>query len=212
MELHFFYDLVCPYAYLASTQVEGLAARTGARLVWRPFLLGGVFRALGTADDPNEGMSPAKARNNLRDMERWAEHRGVPLRRPRGHPRRTVLALRALLAAGEGAARAAATHALYRAYWVEGRDVEDPAVVAGALDAVGLHGSDLVARAGEQREALFRVTAEAAAAGVFGAPAFLVGDQLFWGQDRLHFVERALGGWKPAALPTDATWRTGSQP
>jgi len=191
VDLDFFYDFVCPYAYLASTGVEALAARTGARLVWRPFLLGGVFRALGTADDPNRALHPARARYNLLDMHRWAEHRAVPFRMPPGHPRRTVLALRAALAAGD-AALPAASQAIYRAYWAEGRDVEDPAVVAGALSAAGLDGPALVARAPDLKDELFRRTGEAVAAGVFGAPAFVVAGQLFWGQDRMDFAEAAL--------------------
>ncbi|HJL00339.1 MAG TPA: 2-hydroxychromene-2-carboxylate isomerase [Polyangiaceae bacterium LLY-WYZ-15_(1-7)] len=190
------YDLSCPYAYLASTQVEALAAETGAELRYRPFLLGGVFRALRTADDPNRTMAPAKMRHNLLDMRRWAAWFGVPLEMPPGHPQRTVLALRALLAAGE-AARPAATHALFRAYWAEGRDLTRPDEVAAALDAAGCDGSACVAAAPAQKAALFEATDAALAKGVFGAPAFVVpdgegGEALYWGQDRLAFVRAAL--------------------
>ena len=193
--LEFHYDIVCPYAYLASTQVTALADRTGARLEWRPFLLGGVFRALGAADDPNQAMPEAKARHNRRDMARWATHFQVPLQMPAEHPRRTVLALRALLAAGEGD-RAAATHALFAAYWRRGEDVAEPEVVRRALDGVGLDGERCVAEAGSDaiKQELRERTDAAVAAGVFGAPTFVVGEELYWGQDRLHFVEAALRG------------------
>jgi len=91
-----YFDVVCPYAYLASTQLEGLLAGTSARLHLRPILLGGVFREIGQADDPNRTMSAARAEHGRRDLARWADRFGVPLRMPAAHPRRSVLAMRAL--------------------------------------------------------------------------------------------------------------------
>ena len=111
MELVFYYDVVCPYAYLASTQIEALAARTGATLRWRPILLGGVFKSIGR----DEGTMPApKARLNFLDMHHQAAEAGVPLTMPPDHPRRTVSAMR-LLHCVDGEARVRLTHALYRA-------------------------------------------------------------------------------------------------
>ncbi len=191
-----YYDFSCPYAYLASTRIEALCARVGAELVWRPMLLGGVFRALGTPSEP--ALAPAKARLNLLDMNRWADWFDVPLVMPAGHPHRTVLALRAALAAGDGLPRA--SKALFHAYWVLGRDVSRPEVVREALDSVGLDGAALVERAGDPsiKDGLRARTDEAVARGVFGAPTMFVtvdGEtQTFWGQDRLDFVERTLGG------------------
>lgn len=200
----FFYDLSCPYAYLAHTQIEALCARHQAELQWKPFLLGGLFRLLGSPIDPNVGMPAEKARMIQRDMERWAAYFGVPLARPASHPCRTVLALRAILASGE---IARATKVLYRAYWVKGLDVGSPSVVREALDEAGLDGAFLVSRADDPqvKQALFTRTEEAKTAGVFGAPTFVVtapgvADALFWGQDRLMFVERALSGWDVAPL------------
>jgi len=196
-----FYDVVCPYAYLGHTQIEALCERMHAALVWKPFLLGGVFRAIGTPDVPADSMPESKARLNRLDMDRWAAHFGVPLRMPANHPRRTVLAMRAILASGDFPK---ASKALFRAYWVEARDVSQPEVVREALDGAGLDGAKCVEAASEPKikDELRERTAEAASLGLFGVPAFLVtGDgeaakpQLFWGQDRLHFVERALEGW-----------------
>ncbi len=85
-DLEYFYDYSCPYAYLASTQVERLAERAGARLVYKPFLLGGVFRSLGDAAGPMKTHAPSRARLNGLDMLRWAEHWGVPLDMPAGAP------------------------------------------------------------------------------------------------------------------------------
>ncbi len=187
-----YYDVVCPYAYLGSTQIASVAARAGAEVVWKPFLLGGVLKALGNLD-PNEAMSEAKKRHNFLDMRRWAAFFEVPLSIPEAHPRRTVLAMRALLAAGVEA-RVPATRALFESYWVRGEDVTDPSVVAEALGRAGVDGDACVARASDDaiKMELRTRTDEALARGVFGAPTFFVGDEMFWGQDRLGFVERAL--------------------
>ncbi|MBK8997167.1 MAG: 2-hydroxychromene-2-carboxylate isomerase [Myxococcales bacterium] len=194
--LEFLYDFSCPYAYLASTQVRALAERTGAELVYEPFLLGGVFKALG--GEPMASMAPARARLNGLDMYRWAEHWRVPLVMPPGHPNRTVLALRATLASDDVPR---ASHALFDAYWAEGQDLSRPEVVERALTGAGFDGAALVARADDERAELFARTERAVELGVFGAPAFVVEGELYWGQDRLDQVERALGGTPPAPAP-----------
>ena len=102
-EIDFYFDVVCPYAYLASTEIEDLAARTGAKLNLRPILLGGIYRAIGQADVPSSQKPAAKLRVEGIDLLRWAEHRGVPLTFPDGHPRRSVEAMRLFHAAPESA-------------------------------------------------------------------------------------------------------------
>ena len=195
-ELLFYFDVVCPYAWLASTQIERIAVANRARLTWKPMLLGGVFRALQVPAQATPATMPAaKARMNLLDMQRWAKHWGVALTMPAEHPRRTVDAMRLCAAAAEEAT-AAVAHALFRAYWVEGRDVADRAVLAEIAVAHSI-APDAIA-SDEVKDRLRTVTDEAIADGVFGAPSFVVvrdrERQLFWGQDRLHFVERALAG------------------
>ncbi|MEZ4297497.1 MAG: 2-hydroxychromene-2-carboxylate isomerase [Polyangiaceae bacterium] len=199
----FFYDFSCPYAYLAHGRVDEACARHGATVRWRPFLLGGVFRAIGTPDQPAAHMPPSKARLNLLDMHRWADFLGVPLRMPETHPNRTVLALRAAMASDD---LVRASKALYAAYWVEARDVSRPEVVKETLDRTGFDGAALVAKAEDPaiKEELRRATDEAITAGVFGAPAFVVtvrdepgredATELFWGQDRIELVEEMLAG------------------
>ncbi len=191
-QLEFYYDFSCPYAYLASTQIERVAERAGAELVYRPFLLGGVFNALGPAAPDMARMPPPRARLNGLDMHRWAEHWQVPLRMPPTHPNRTVTALRAALASAD---LPRASHALFRAYWAEGLDLSDPEVVRVTLDAAGLDGTRLVERAGDAaiKSELRARTDEALSRGVFGAPACFVDGELYWGQDRLDQVARALG-------------------
>jgi 2-hydroxychromene-2-carboxylate isomerase len=99
--VEFYFDYSCPYAYLASTQIRALAEQAGARLEYKPFLLGGVFRTLGGAAPNLATMPGARVRQNAIDMQRWAAHWRVPLNMPPTHPNRTVTALRATLASDD---------------------------------------------------------------------------------------------------------------
>jgi 2-hydroxychromene-2-carboxylate isomerase len=193
-QLDFWFDYSCPYAYLGSTQVEALARRTGAALTFCPMLLGGVFRAVGSPQNMMDVLSPPKARHNLEDMQRWAELFGVPLSVPDGHPFRTVEALRATLLTRNDPA---VIHGFYRAYWVDGKKPSEPATLRDVLAAAG-HDADRITahlQDSDVKEDLRRRTDQAIALGIFGAPTFVVNrTQLYWGQDRIHFVARALEG------------------
>ena len=225
------FDFSCPYAYLASRRAPAL----GVEVRWQPMLLGGVFRGIdptggvaprpiGAADrvptpdrratrvDAGDGpmatLSPAKAAHNLRDMHRWAERFGVPLRVPAGHPRRTVRALRVLLALPHSRWPAAIA-ALFAAYWVDEADVTADAVIAEALGGAGIAEAEVaeaLRRADDPaiKDELRRRTDEALALGVFGAPAWIArrpggAPILVWGQDRFPWLEAILAGWDPEA-------------
>jgi 2-hydroxychromene-2-carboxylate isomerase len=215
MHVEIYFDFSCPFAFLASTQIEALCARAGAGVVWRPMLLGGVFRGAGQPDEPMRAMNPAKSRHNLLDVHRAAERWGVPLTMPAGHPMRTVRALRALLAVPEPR-WPPVIHALYRSYWQRGRDDFDSAeTVAAALAEAGLDQAAIAAALAANddpaiKDELRRRTDEAVARGVFGAPAMFVHvddlerPEMFWGQDRLHMVEAMLAGWRPGRTPPPA--------
>jgi 2-hydroxychromene-2-carboxylate isomerase len=195
----FYFDFSCPYAYLASLQLDDLALRSGRQVVLRPFLLGGVFAAIGQAQNLSATLSPAKARHNRADLLRQAAWIGAELRTPIRHPNRTVDALRELLACPE-AARRDVMAAFYAAYWRDQRDLADAATRAEALAALGLDASDIQARAqGDTIRAELRArTDDALAAGVFGAPAFVVDGALFWGADRVDMVVAAArDGFEP---------------
>jgi 2-hydroxychromene-2-carboxylate isomerase len=187
--LHFWFDYSCPYAYLASTQVRALADRTGAELVYEPMLLGGVFRAVGTPQRLFAEISPQKAAHNGRDMQRWADLFGVPLTMPAAHPMRTVEALRATILTGIDPR---VVNGFYRAYWIDGRGPSEEATMRDVLGAAGHDAGAILARLDEVKDDLRRRTDEAIALGIFGAPAFVVDGEMYWGQDRIEFVEKAL--------------------
>ena len=197
MHLRFYYDIVCPYAYLASRRVEAVAERTGATLEWCPVLLGGLYRNHGTADVPAQTYAPAKAVIGAADLIHEAACTDTPLVHNPRHPQRSVTAMR-LLTAVDGPARVALTHALYRAYWVDNLDINAPEVLEPLARAHGI-GLDVAHDQGI-KDALRAHTQHASDLGVFGVPTFEVDGKIWWGQDRMHLVEQALGG-SPAYLP-----------
>ncbi len=203
--IRFYFDFSCPYAYLGSRHLDRIEAQAGRDVVLRPFLLGGVFRAIGQVQNISATLSPPKKAHNRADLIRQAAWVGAPLRKPFRHPNRTVLALRALLCAPPTHHRPL-MDALFAVYWQRGEDISDPAVVAAAVARVGLDPVPLMQAAqGEAVRAELRErTDEALAAGVFGAPAYVVDGELFWGADRVDMVIRAAReGWNPVADADD---------
>ena len=184
--LEFYFDFASPFAYLASTQVVGLARRHDAELVLRPLLLGALFRAVGQVDVPIAAMSEVKRQYTLQDLARWSRWWAVPLAWPAAFPLRTVLPLRLFLLdpTPDRMGR------IFAAAWGRGEDIGD----AGVLANLGFSPGE-IEQAGERRVELVEATAAAVAAGVFGVPTFRVnGGPLLWGQDRLDVVERELRG------------------
>lgn len=218
MKIELYFDFSCPFAYIASTRIEAIAAEAGAELLWRPMLLGGVFQGTGLGNSsPMEQMAPTKARHNRLDMHRWADAFGVPLHMPDSHPMRTVRALRALLSLPE-AEWPGVIHAIYRAYWQDGRDITSASVIREVLAGAGVHGSALERAVAANddpalKDELRARTDEAVSREVFGAPTVFVHvpDQrhpyMFWGQDRLHFVRAVLHGWRPGKGAPGSTAR-----
>jgi 2-hydroxychromene-2-carboxylate isomerase len=187
--LEFFYDFVSPYSYLAATRVEAEVAKVGGAVRFRPFLLGGVFNASGNRA-PLE--TPAKFRHLATDCNRWARRLGVPFAWPAKFPVLTVLPLRAAFAAEKLGKLVPYSHAMFRAYWAEGRDISDASVVEEVATKAGLPGAALIAEAPSYKEALKAQTQEAVDRGSFGAPTFFVGQEMFIGNDRLDFAVEAL--------------------
>jgi 2-hydroxychromene-2-carboxylate isomerase len=192
--VEFFFDVGSPAAYLAWTQLPSICAQAGAQIDYRPMLLGGVFQATGNR---SPATVPAKGRYMTDDLERFAGRYGVPFRHNPFFPINTLTLMRILTALQmrDEARMLACTDVLYRAVWVEGKDMNDAGVVAQVLQPAGFDPVDLLALAGapEVKERLKTVTQDAVARGVFGAPTFFVGNHMYWGQDRLDFVKEALG-------------------
>jgi 2-hydroxychromene-2-carboxylate isomerase len=189
--LEVYWDFSSPFAYLGASQAESLAARTGATLVWRPMLLGGLFRAIGQVDVPLATFGPAKQVHVQHDLQRWARYWGVPFRMPSTFPVSSVKAMRAYLALPE-ARRHAFRDAAFRAYWAEDRNIGDEVVLRELL---GDDADAVLAKIQDPaiKQELIACTDAAVKAGVFGAPTWVVdGEHLYWGQDRLPLVERHL--------------------
>ena len=203
----FYWDFGSPASYLAHTQLPRIAREAGARWVSRPMLLGGVFQATGNRS-PVE--VPAKGRWVLSDLQRFAGRYGVPFVMNPHFPVNTLTLMRGAVGLQlRGDARFEAyVEAMFRAMWVDRRAVGDPAEVAKVLASIDIAPDEFMALVGDPtvKEALKQQTQAAVERGVFGAPTLFVGDEMFWGQDRLDWVAEALragaqtggtGGTKP---------------
>ncbi len=197
MEIEFFFDVGSPYTYLAAHQVDDFAASLGITAVWRPFLLGGVFKATGNTPP---AMLPARGKYMWNDLNEWASYKSLPLLFPKAFPTNSLYAQRAVIAAeqsGGQAACRAATLALFDAYWGRGEDVAELPVVQAALVAAGLDAEAIMAGMSEDavKATLRTNTDDAVARGAFGAPTFFVGDRMFFGNDRFelmaHYIRSA---------------------
>ena len=187
----FYFDIVCPYAYLASTQLKRLENHYKIEFQLQPILLGGILKALDTPT-PMSTMPPQKLRHNFLDMHRWAEHWNVPFNFPTQHPQRTLLPQRCLHAFPEKTREL--TTLFYRAYWVENLDVTDEQVMIDWLNKHSFAGEQLIraSKTEDVKHKLRSATENALNKGVFGVPSFEIDGELFWGQDRLIFVEQRL--------------------
>ncbi|UVL63850.1 2-hydroxychromene-2-carboxylate isomerase [Pseudomonas sp. B21-032] len=191
--VEFFFDLGSPASYLAWTQLPKLCAQHDAQLVYRPMLLGGVFQATGNA---SPAMVPAKARHVFVDFQRYAKRYGVTLALPPGFPINTLGLMRGTVAVQRYQPErfAAYLNAMFTALWVRQRNLADPQVLAAVLQEAGFDPEQYQAWSAEPevKAALKDATEEAVRRGVFGAPSCFVGEQMFFGQDRLEFVVEAL--------------------
>lgn len=196
-QIEFYYDLVSPYSYLAYGEAYRVAEESGAEVVLRPVLLGALHKIAGIKA-PIE--TPAKGRYQARDIQRWARRYGLPMRFPQPFPFRTLKTMRAAMWCAEEGSLEAFTREAFALFWeedgapkgLEAPDEDGP--LREVVRRAGLDPEDLMAGADEAKETLKAATAGAAERGVFATPTFFVGDEMFWGNDRLDFVGEALKG------------------
>ena len=191
----YYFDFSSPWTYLADTHVDAFAQAQGATVVRKPMLLGGVFKAIGGPVIPIQTFTDAKRRYMLMELHRWAQTRGVPFGWPTRFPMFTLLPLRVAcqLDLSEAAGKQFCAR-MFRAYWADDQDISTPEVVGEHLAAAGLPAKELLEGTQDPvvKQRLIANTEEAVARGVFGAPSFFVGDDLFWGQDRFEHLAEAL--------------------
>lgn len=196
--LDFYFDFSSPYGYLAAERIDALAARHGRTVVWRPFMLGAVFKKIGGSPLVDQPLKGPYAR---RDIPRSARLHGIPFVVPEPFPVGSVAACRAFywLTDLDPARAHALARALYRGYFAENRDPSRPETVMAAARGLGVDGAALESALGDAavKERLRAENDAALARGVFGSPTIFVGDEMFWGNDRLEQVDRWLetGGW-----------------
>ena len=189
LDFEFWYEFGSTYSYLSVHRIEDLAYTAGVEISWRPFLLGPIFNEQGWEDSPFN-VYPAKGRYMWRDMERLCAKYGVPFAKPSRFPRDSLLAARvACLARAESEPWLPDfIRAVFRANFAEDREIGDPVQIRSILDELGRPGAEIVerARTPENKQRLRDHTHRAIELGIFGAPSFVVGGELFWGNDRLE--------------------------
>ncbi|RYX91721.1 MAG: 2-hydroxychromene-2-carboxylate isomerase [Comamonadaceae bacterium] len=191
--VEFFFDVGSPAAYLAWRELPRIAQQAGAHIEWKPMLLGGVFQA---TSNQSPMAVPAKGSYMLDDLGRFAKRYGCSFNHNPHFPINTLTLMRG--AAGmqlrEPQRLQDYLEAVFPAIWVDGKNMNDPAVVASVLQAAGFEPAAFMALVSDAavKDALKATTQDAVSRGVFGAPAFMVDGTLYWGQDRLDFVRDAL--------------------
>ena len=190
-QVEFFFDVGSPASYLAWTQLASIAQRHNAEVVWRPMLLGAVFQAVGNT---SPAAVPAKGAYMLKDLKRFSAIYDVPFRFNPFFPVNTMQLMRGVTAYLGTPKFESYLSTIFNALWAEKLNMESPEVVAEVLSKVGIDATDFMARISEPevKARLKSSTEEAVARGVFGAPSFFVNGEMFFGQDRLSFVEDAL--------------------
>ncbi len=182
--IQFWFDFASTYSYLSAMRLEKAASAKGVPVEWNPFLLGPIFADQGWNNSPFN-LYPVKGKYMWRDMERLCTARGLPLRRPDPFPQNSLRAARLVLAA-DLHDRAKLVRAIFDAEFGNGLDISDESVLFNCLISSGLP-SDLMDRTQtpDIKNALFGQVDRAKTLGIFGAPSFIVGDELYWGDDRL---------------------------
>ena len=191
--LEFYFDYSSPYGYFAAMKIDGLAARYGREVNWKPILLGAVFKLTGGQPLPT---LPLKGPYALRDISRSARFHGIEYKQPSKFPVATQAPARAFywVNARDSALARQLAQALYRAYFVADRDISSPEVTADVAATLGLKRADVLAALNDPavKDQLKNEVDAAIKLGVFGSPYIVVDGEPFWGIDRFDQLERWL--------------------
>lgn len=186
-QIEFWFDFGSNYSYLSALRIAPLAAMAEVRVQWKPFLLGSIFKSFGWDSSPFV-LQKEKGAYVWRDMEREAERYGLPFKRPTAFPRRSVLGHRVAIAAAAQPWLPEFCQAMFQRNCAADLDIDGVDAVSEVLSSIGQHSGSWIERAtaNDVKLALRAQTEEARARGIFGAPTFFVGQEMFWGNDRLE--------------------------
>ncbi len=186
-ELEFWYEFASTYSYISVMRIDELAKREGVLIKWRPFLLGPIFKSQGWATSPFN-IYESKGRYMWRDIERLADKYGIPWEKPSEFPRNGLRVSRVALVAEQEGWCEEFSRKVFQANFAQDKDISDEAVIASILDSIGKSSAQVIERAksDETKLKLRAQTEQAMEKGIFGAPTFSAGDELFWGNDRLE--------------------------
>jgi len=189
-KFEFFYDLGSPYSYLAATQIEGLEKRHNIECIWRPILLGGLFKQVDNKS-PFYETSINKKAHLLSDLISWADYYAVPFKLPSCFPPNTLMAMRGAVVANKMGLLTRYTHEMFRAYFVEDQNISEEEVLTNTLEKMALNSAEFCAElvTADVKQTLIENTQEAERRGAFGVPTFFYGQRMFFGNDRMILLE-----------------------
>ncbi len=189
--VEFYYDFSSTNTYFAVFLTPELCQRYGTELKWMPFYLGAAFRRLNHSLDKEPR---TKLAYFWRDHQRWAKKTGLPFRMPSRFPIKSSLALRGAVAMREWDKEEAYIQEVFRAYWERDEDIADMKVLGRLAEGLAVDAAAFLQKADSEqvRQEVIQVTDKGVERGVFGAPTFFVGKEMFWGKDRLDFIEDLL--------------------
>jgi 2-hydroxychromene-2-carboxylate isomerase len=189
--LEFWYEFGSNYSYLSVMRIEALAERHGVTIVWKPFLLGPIFKSFGWDNSPFV-LQKEKGAYVWKDIERECLKYGLPFKHPSTFPRSALLSIRVALLGADQPWIAAYSKRMMQLNFVEDRDISSVEAVGGVLAELGLPAAQLIAQAQSDanKERLREQIEAGRQKGVFGAPTFFAGDEMFWGNDRLEDAMR----------------------
>ncbi|MBI2485468.1 MAG: 2-hydroxychromene-2-carboxylate isomerase [Deltaproteobacteria bacterium] len=196
--IKFWFEFASTYSYLSVSRVEHLTMSKGIPVEWKVFLLGPVFKNQGRNTSPFN-IYRAKGLYMWRDLERLCQKYVLPSKKPTVFPRNGLLAARVACLASSEVRCPDFVRAVFRANFVEDRDISDPTVIEEIFRSLGQNGQSVIqeSQPPKNKERLKCQTEEAQKLGIFGAPSFMVGNELFWGNDRLEdTIEWYKNNWK----------------